>query len=72
MCDCVCLSPHQTGNDLNVAVCKDPHSKATLPQWPNCTSNPEYYGTEACRLAERSRGPKEGCIAKCMPDGEQV
>ena len=54
------------GNDLSVAVCKDPDSKATLPQWPNCTSNPEYYGTDECRQSERNK-----CIAKCMPAGEQ-
>ena len=54
------------GNDLAVAICKDPTSKATLPQWPNCTSNPEYYGTEECRQEHRRK-----CIAACMPEGEQ-
>jgi hypothetical protein len=53
------------GNDLAVAVCKDPNSKATLPQWPNCTSDPQYYGTEECRAAQKRKG---GCVALCMPD----
>jgi hypothetical protein len=65
-CSSVTAAPSCVGgNDLSVAVCKDPTSKAKYPQWPNCTSDPEYYGTDACRHANRN------CIAKCMPPGEQ-
>jgi arylsulfatase A len=49
------------GNDISTAVCKDPASTSKYPSLPNCTSNPEFYGTEACRAAEKE------CIAKCMP-----
>ena len=34
-------------------VCKDPHSKQALPQWPNCTSDPQNYGTWACRTEQK-------------------
>ena len=56
------------GNDLSAAICKDPSSRDTLPQWPNCTSNPEYYGTAECRAEQRG---KDSCVARCMPEGEQ-
>jgi hypothetical protein len=56
------------GNDLGVAVCKDPASRDRYPQYPNCTSNPEFYGTEACRQTERGN---KGCVAKCMPASQQ-
>ncbi len=43
--------------------CKDPDSQRQHPQFPNCTSNPEFFGTEECRNNNRR------CIAKCMPNG---
>lgn len=49
------------GDDGNLAVCKDPHSKQTLPQWPNCTSDPVNFGTSQCRSDSKE------CIAKCTP-----
>ena len=52
-------------NDATLGICLDPDSKATLPHWPNCTSTPEYYGTAACRDANKT------CIARCMPQGER-
>lgn len=54
------------GNDIDLAICKDPNSKADWPQWPNCTSTPQYYGSEECREKNRRK-----CIANCMPAGEQ-
>ena len=59
------------GNDIKVAICKDPNSKAKYPQWPNCTSNPEFYGSEECREANHNRQNKGACLAKCMPAGEK-
>ena len=56
-------------------VCKDPHSKQALPQWPNCTSDPQNYGTWACRAEQKkvARVAHRGgaCYAKCMPQGQR-
>eukprot|EP00041_Stephanoeca_diplocostata_P023305 m.570416 g.570416 ORF g.570416 m.570416 type:complete len:546 (+) comp22263_c3_seq20:196-1833(+) len=49
------------GNNMSVAICKDINSKAKFPDWPVCTSDPEYYGSTSCREQNQD------CIAKCMP-----
>ena len=57
------------GNNLALAVCKDPLSREKYPTLANCTSNPEYFGTEQCR--EQQHSLRHQCMAKCMPSGEQ-
>ena len=37
-------------------------TSSRYPDLPTCTSNPEFYGTAACRSANKE------CIARCMPE----
>jgi len=64
------------GNDIAGAVCKDPDSQKKFPHEAKCSSNPEYYGTAACRAAHGNRPINRpagslNCIALCMPKGKQ-